>query len=284
MELVVLSGKGGTGKTTIASAIATLTDAVQCVDADVDAPNFYLYFQKEEEDSRKEFFAGRVAEIQSDKCVECGKCQEACRFQAIHNHKVNALLCEGCGVCKWVCPVEAISLEEVKTAEIIRTMYENKGLVRAEMEIGSDKSGKLITVLRQEAKEHSEGWSQLIDGSPGIGCSVIASITGAKKALIVTEPTLSGKKDLLRVLELCQEFQVEPLVVINKWDINEEVTDELKEELEKINVKCVGQIPYDITVSKAIDELKPITAYEQSEANKAVRQMWHNIKACLKGA
>lgn len=278
MELVVISGKGGTGKTTIATALSELAKDIIRVDCDVDAPNFYLFYQGKDI-QRDDFFGGKKALIDRSLCSECGKCQEVCRFDAIKDFNVETFLCEGCGVCTLVCPQNAITLKEEKAADVYLTELE-KGLIsRAEMEIGADASGKLITQLRINSRKiNKDNKLTIIDGSPGIGCPVISSITGANLVLVVTEPTKSGLQDLMRVVSLCKHFEVFTMVCINKYDINEEITKEIEKFVEDNNLVLIGKIPYDDTVIKSINELKPITFYKESIAAKAIENMWDNIK------
>lgn len=289
MELAVLSGKGGTGKTTIAIALSELAKDVINVDCDVDAPNLYL-FCKGNDIRNENFIAGKKAVIHKEICKKCGKCIEVCKFSAIKNLKVNLFDCEGCGACKLVCPADAISLEDDKIADIFLTQLEKGVISRAEMKIGSDGSGKLISQLRKNARDlensidtknyistHKEKII-IIDGSPGIGCPVISSMTGSNAVLIVAEPTKSGLKDLIRVAELCNHFNILTMICINKYDINNEVSTEIQEFAQKNNLAIVGKIPYDDTVIKSINELKPITSYDDSIAKNEIEKMWAKIK------
>lgn len=282
MELIVLSGKGGTGKTTIATALSELINDVTRVDCDVDAPNFYLFYKGKniEEGS---FIGGKKAEINKDLCKLCNKCELVCKFSAIKNYKIDPFLCEGCGACKLVCPYEAIKLKDEKTADVFLSKVAQGVISRAEMEIGSDGSGKLISQLRRNASSANDNNSfTIIDGSPGIGCPVISSITGSDAVLVVTEPTKSGIKDLTRVVDLCNHFGIFTMACINKYDINEDMSKEIDEYLRSKNIDLVGKIPYDNMVVKSINELKPITKYDNSLAKKAIEDMLNNIKKIIK--
>ncbi|AJD31868.1 MULTISPECIES: ATP-binding protein [Clostridium] len=281
MDLVVLSGKGGTGKTTIATALSELYNDVVRVDCDVDASNFYMFY-KGKDIEKSNFIGGKKATIDKERCIECGKCKTVCKFDAIENFKIDPFLCEGCGTCTLICPQNAIKLEEEKTAETFITELD-KGLIsRAEMEVGSDGSGKLVTDLRKKAKIfNKDDKLTIIDGSPGIGCAVIASITGSDAILIVTEPTASGLEDLKRVIALCGHFGILPMVCVNKYDINKEMTVDIENFINEKGIKLVGKIPYDNTVMKSINDLKPITYYKESIANKAIEHMWKNIKQII---
>ncbi len=281
MELVVLSGKGGTGKTTIATALAELAEDVIRVDCDVDAPNLYLFY-KGKDIEKSEFIGGKKAILDESICIECGKCEAICRFEAIENFKINPFHCEGCGACALVCPVSAITLQDEKTADTFITELDKGIISRAEMEIGSDGSGKLITQLRKNSKKFNQDDKlTIIDGSPGIGCAVIASITGSDRVLVVTEPTKSGLEDLTRVVELCEHFGVFTMVCINKYDINENVAAEIENFVASKDIKLVGKIPFDDTVMKSINQLKPITYYKDSLAERAIEDMWDNIKKIM---
>lgn len=282
MELVVLSGKGGTGKTTIATALSELINDVTRVDCDVDAPNFYLFYKGKNIDEGS-FIGGKKAEINKDLCKQCNKCELVCKFSAIKNYKIDPFLCEGCGACKLVCPYEAIKLKDEKTADVFLSKVAQGVISRAEMEIGSDGSGKLISQLRRNASSANDNNSfTIIDGSPGIGCPVISSITGSDAVLVVTEPTKSGIKDLTRVVDLCNHFGIFTMACINKYDINEDMSKEIDEYLRSKNIDLVGKIPYDNMVVKSINELKPITKYDNSLAKKAIEDMLNNIKKIIK--
>lgn len=282
MELVILSGKGGTGKTTIATALAELAKDVTRIDCDVDAPNLYMFY-KGHDIEKSEFIGGKKAVIDKSLCTKCGKCETVCKFEAIKDCKIDLFSCEGCGACTLVCPENAIKLKAEKTADTFITKLDAGIISRAEMDIGSDGSGQLVTLLRKNGKKfNDDGKLIIVDGSPGIGCPVIATITGSDVVLAVTEPTKSGLGDLMRVVELCGFFGVTTMVCINKYDINVEVAKEIEDFVHNKGLKIVGKIPYDDIVMKSINELKPITCYKESIAEIAIEQMWSNIKDLFK--
>lgn len=278
MELVVLSGKGGTGKTTIATSLAELVGDAIRIDCDVDAPNFYMFYEGKDIEKTK-FLGSKKAIIDEDLCIKCGKCESVCKFDAIKDFNINTFLCEGCGACTLVCPPKAINLEDEKTADTFISELDRGIISRAEMEIGSDGSGKLISYLRKNGKKFNKDEKLIIvDGSPGIGCSVISSITGSDATLIVTEPTKSGLEDLMRVVALCEHFGIFTMVCINKFDINEDMSKNIEKFIIEKNISLVGKIPYDDAVMKSINELKPIINYPDSIAGKSIKEMWSNIK------
>ncbi|CCQ97516.1 MinD superfamily P-loop ATPase containing an inserted ferredoxin domain [[Clostridium] ultunense Esp] len=278
MKLGIISGKGGTGKTTIAISIAELEKGSISIDADVDASNMFLYYDGEDID--KEYFSGsEIAQVDSNICTQCGQCNQVCKFDAIDMGKVNPLKCEGCGACQIICPVDAINLVEQKTADIYETQTPIGKIFRADMEIGGDGSGLLVSRLRKKAEKHeSKSGVTILDGSPGIGCAVIASITNNDLVLIVTEPTKSGKEDFIRVHQLTEHFGIDSIVCINKYDINEDMSLEIENYCKEEEIPVVGKIPFDEEIVESINSLKPIIYYEDSKANLAIREMWKTIK------
>lgn len=274
MELTVISGKGGTGKTTIAMAISELNEEMIMADCDVDAPNLYLYH--EGKDIKKEYFYALKKAVINDRfCTKCGRCEVTCAYDAIQDFKVDAYKCEGCGACTLVCPKSAIDMRDEKAADAYITKIDQGYIARAEMEIGSDGSGKLVTMLRTNARKLADEETLIIiDGSPGIGCPVISSVTASDIVLLVTEPTQSGYNDFVRVAELCKHFGIRTLACVNKFDINEAITTQVEHFCQNNNIALIGKIPYDDMVIKSINELEPITNYPHAPANKAIRQMW----------
>jgi len=283
MQLTVISGKGGTGKTTIAVAISELARKTVKVDCDVDAPNMYLYYQEWEDKEllREDFSGGKKAVVDRGACRVCGLCQSVCQFEAIEDGIVLPLRCEGCGACTLICPHQAIELVDEKTADIIINQTKDGYLAHSRMEIGSEGSGKLITVLRKKAQGYAQNRIIINDGSPGLGCPVISSLTAADAVLIVTEPTQSGVGDLQRVVQLCKQFGSRTYVCINKADINESISESIEEYAKENDLVMVGRIPYDQVVLQSINELKPIIYYENSTANRAIREIWSNLRRDL---
>jgi MinD superfamily P-loop ATPase len=274
MVISVLSGKGGTGKTTVVAALSELAKKVVKVDCDVDAPNLYLLY-KGTDIEKKSFYGGKKAKINKSICIHCEICEEICKFGAIKHWTIDSFTCEGCGACKVVCPQNAISLEEEKTADVFLTKTEKGIISRAMMGIGSDGSGKLVTHLKKNAKRFEEDENiTIVDGSPGIGCSVIASITETDIALIVTEPTKSGLDDLKRILELAERFETQVMICINKYDINPDMAAQIEDYAQQKRLFVAGKIPFDKRVMESVNSLKPITEFEDSSAGKAIEQMW----------
>jgi MinD superfamily P-loop ATPase len=277
VQLVVISGKGGTGKTTIASSLINLSKSKIKVDCDVDASNLHLIINGTDIQEDR-FIGAKLAKIDIDKCKRCSKCMDVCRFNAIKNFVVDELLCEGCGACKIACQYDAIYLEDEVTGKTIITEDSLGILSRADMEIGAEGSGRLVTEVRKKAMKFQKNDELIIlDGSPGIGCAVMASITGCDIALIVTEPTQSGLEDFMRVLSVCKFFGVKPMVCINKFDINKEISGEIESFCNKEAVDLVGKIPFDEHVKKSVNDMKPLVLYD-SPAAEEIKKMWIKIK------
>lgn len=278
MILSVLSGKGGTGKTTIVAALSDLASQVIQVDCDVDAPNLFLLY-KGVNLEKNDFYAGKKAKINPKACIKCGICEEICKFSAIKYAKVDQIRCEGCGACTLVCPNHAIIMEDIKTADVFLTRTRKNIIARAEMKIGSDGSGKLVTELRKKAKRRNDSEKlTILDGSPGIGCSVIASIADTDILLVVTEPTKSGLSDLKRILKLARNFETSIYICINKYDINLQMTSLIEQYAAEQNIQVIGKIPFDSFVMQAINDLRPITQFEESTAKRAIVEMWNLLK------
>ncbi|OGN90904.1 MAG: (4Fe-4S)-binding protein, partial [Chloroflexi bacterium RBG_13_46_14] len=275
-ELVVLSGKGGTGKTSIVGSFAALADDKIMVDCDVDAADLHLILNPEVLEEN-EFWSGQVAEIDQFKCTNCGLCSELCRFDAINRGKVDTFLCEGCAFCYQICPADAITMRQNMSGKwyVSKTRYGM--LVHAKLGIAQENSGKLVSVVRQKAREIAEerGLEYILtDGPPGIGCPVISSLSGSNIVLIVTEPTISGLHDMDRILGLCEHFQVEVLVCVNKYDINEENTREITQYCKDRNVSIAGYVPYDDIITEAMIHGKPVVKYKRNDTSRAIENLW----------
>ena len=279
-QITVLSGKGGTGKTTITASFAVLARNSVTADCDVDAPDLHMLLHPKPIQTQ-EFKGAELAQIDLDKCTECGLCQETCRFTAITDFCIDPILCEGCGTCVVVCPEGAIDMKERVSGEasISKTKY---GLMsHALLYPGGVNSGKLVTIVRQNAKEIAEKDKCdliLIDGPPGIGCPVIASVTGADMGVIVTEPTVSGIHDMKRVLQLLAHFNVHPLICINKYDLNVSNSKRIERFCSKQRIDIVGRVPFDLVVTKALVSEKPIVEYSpKSEVSREIKEMWEDL-------
>ncbi len=277
-ELVVLSGKGGTGKTSIVGSLAALADNKVMVDCDVDAADLHLLLKPQVEQEH-EFRSGLVAAIDRDACTECGLCMEVCRFDAIHDYTVQPASCEGCGFCARACPVGAISTSEPLSGHWYVSGSKYGRLVHARLGIGEENSGKLVTTVRNEARRiaEKESCSLIIsDGPPGIGCPVISSLSGASLALLMTEPTLSGMHDLERVVSVCRHFEVPAVVCINKFDINEENSKSIESFCRSENIEHLASLPYSNAVTRAMIAGVPVVEYD-SEFGKIVAKLWESL-------
>jgi MinD superfamily P-loop ATPase len=284
-ELVVLSGKGGTGKTSIVGSLAALAQDKVLADCDVDAADLHLLLEPVVR-QKHEFWSGQVAEIDQDKCTRCGLCPELCHFDAIKDFRVDPAACEGCGFCSRICPVEAITMKDNLSGHWFISDTKYGPLVHARLGIAQENSGKLVALVRQQAKEMAEkqGADFIIsDGPPGIGCPVISSLSGANLALLVTEPTLSGIHDLERVLGVCRHFGVPALVCINKHDINEENAAKIEDYCLKEKVEVASRIPFDNVVTQAMVKGRPVVEYSDGPVSREIKRLWQNIAQRLGG-
>jgi MinD superfamily P-loop ATPase len=282
-EVVVLSGKGGTGKTSIVGSLAALVKSKVLVDCDVDAATLHLLLQPAIRE-KHEFWSGQVAVINEEKCTQCGLCQEQCRFAAIKDFNVDTLSCEGCGFCSHICPAEAITMKENMAGHWFISDTRYGSLVHARLGIAQENSGKLVALVRQQARQmaEKEGANYIIsDGPPGIGCPVISSLSGANVALLVTEPTLSGIHDLERVLGVCQHFGVPALMCINKYDINEDNTRQIEKFCLGQGVEVATRIPFDNTVTKAMVAGLPVVEYSRNGVSHQIEELWELVSKSL---
>ncbi|MBO8129392.1 MAG: P-loop NTPase [Peptococcaceae bacterium] len=252
-EIVVLSGKGGTGKTSLTGASTVLGLQAVWADCDVDAANLHLLLNPEVQE-RVPFYGGKKPAVNKEECSECGLCTELCRYDAIKNGVIDELNCERCALCYHVCPEKAISLEDELSGHIYRTSTPYGPFIYAELGVAQENSGKLVSQVKQHARElaRKEGSDYIIvDGPPGVGCPVIASISGAHLALIVTEPTMAGQHDLERIVQLAGHFSVPVAVVINKWDLDEDRASEMESICRERDIDVVGKIPFERKVVAA---------------------------------
>jgi MinD superfamily P-loop ATPase len=284
-EIVIISGKGGTGKTSIISAFASIVENKVLCDADVDAADLHLIMAPEIKE-RHDFDAGHTAKIDPDKCTECGLCRELCRWDAIsEDYEVDEIECEGCGVCYYFCPEKAIEFPINTCGEWLISDTRFGPLAHAHLGIAEENSGKLVALIRKEGREMAEkkGLDYLLtDGPPGVGCPVIASMGGASAVLIVAEPTVSGKHDMERVSELASFFKVPAMLCVNKFDLNPEMGEAIEAFAREKNVKVIGRVPFDPDFTRAMVAGKTIVEFnEQGEACRAVKTIWEDVVGSL---
>ncbi len=282
-ELVVISGKGGTGKTSVLGSFAALAKNAVFADCDVDAADLHLIL-KPEVQKKTVFKSGHEAVIRSADCLGCGRCEEVCRFDAVDRFddvfQIDPSACEGCGVCVHFCPAQAIDFPEAVCGEWFVSNTRFGSMVHARLGIGAENSGKLVSVVRvaarQIAEEHGADWL-LVDGPPGIGCPVIASITGADAVLVVTEPTVAGEHDLERVLGVARHFKIPASVCVNKWDINPEMTMRIEVVAKNLGATIAGRIPYDRSITEAQVRGQSVVEYNDGPSSKAIQTLWETF-------
>ncbi|MGI6163749.1 MAG: 4Fe-4S binding protein [Bacillota bacterium] len=283
-ELVIISGKGGTGKTSVAGGFADLADNSVLCDCDVDAANLGLLLQPNVIE-KHEFRMSNKARIDASKCKSCSLCEQNCRFGAISNFQVDEMSCEGCGLCFRICPSEAITMHQTLSGCWYVAETRRGPLVHARLEPGEENSGKLVSAVRQRARDIANSQAKhllITDGPPGIGCPVIASLSGADLALVVTEPTLSGIHDMERIIQVCKHFSVPAVVCINKWDIDPANTKHIQERCNEIKCPVIGLIPYDSLVPKAMADGVAVTSYD-CLAGHSIRELWNSVQERLAG-
>lgn len=280
-KLLVLSGKGGTGKTTVSSSLIWFSRSKAIADCDVDAPNLHLVTRMETEPEHSDFIGSEKARIDPQKCTGCGECARHCRFQAVTRkgsiYQTEEYACEGCGVCAYVCPVNAVTMEEDVAGSL--TLYKgDRVFSTAKLKMGRGNSGKLVTAVKLAMlKEAPDTELAVVDGSPGIGCPVIASMSGMDMILIVAEPSVSGKSDLKRLVETAEGFQQKIAVCVNKWNTSPEKTQEIEAWCREKGIAFVGRIPYDKAVPLAVNVGKSI-AETDCEARTALLQIYQNVR------
>ena len=279
-QLTVISGKGGTGKTTVTASFAALAKNAVMADGDVDAADLHLILTptiKQE----NEFYGGRGPVMDKSKCDECGICMEVCRFEAIHDLVIDPISCEGCGLCAHACPRDAITMEDNLCGRWFISDTRFGPMTHARLGIAEENSGKLVTLVRQQAKLIAEKEGKdlvIIDGPPGIGCPVIAAMSGVDLVLVVTEPTISGIHDLERVLSVAKHFGVPALVCINKCDISRKNSQKIKDYCREKQIEVAGEIPFDSLVTRAMVDGKTVVEFDSGEISNILKKMWEKVK------
>jgi len=283
-QLTVISGKGGTGKTSITAAFASLAKNAVFADCDVDAADLHLILKPNVKKTMG-FHGLKIASVNKDTCTECKKCYEHCGFDAI-DEDINIIKdsCEGCGVCEYICPVNAISMVDRDSGFSYISDTRFGPMAHAMLKTAEEASGKLVTVVRNNAKTLAEEKKKdliIIDGPPGIGCPVIASISGVDLVLVVTEPTLSAIHDLERILGVAFHFNIPAVVCINKYDINLDNTEKIEQYCRSNNIDIVGKLPYDKIVTEAMIHEKNVVEYSKDNFSNMIIDMWDNIRGRL---
>lgn len=284
MEIAIISGKGGTGKSSISAAFATLNGEVLLADCDVDAANLYLLFNPSHEEEEV-FIAGEKAFIDYSLCTNCGICVDYCRFGAISfiNEKVSIseILCDGCRLCSRICPENAINMVPNDKSMMYSGSFRNGKMVYGRLSPGEENSGKLVNMVREKAKEIAKENNLetiILDGPPGIGCPVISTITGVDKVVIVTEPTISGLHDMQRTVEIVQKFSLPAFVIINKYDLNSVMSDQIEDWCRQNKITIAGRLPFNKQMVEAMVMGKSITEFApDSEISKNIRIIWNKI-------
>ncbi len=285
-EIVVISGKGGTGKTSVTASFAQLggTDVV-VADCDVDAADMHLLLQPDFKKA-EDFYSGEVALIHQDACIQCGKCADVCRFDAIPvidgKYVVDEISCEGCGYCPRVCPTEAITMEDQLSGKcFVSTIKTGATMVHARLGIGSENSGKLVAKVKNDAREIAENTDKpfvIVDGSPGVGCPVVSSLSGAHFVVLITEPTVSGLHDLKRVYQLVHKFKIKAGCIINKSDLNPGMSAQINDFLTQEQITHIASLPYDETFTAAMTQGKTIVEYDRGTLRELLTKSWETIK------
>ncbi|MBU0683612.1 MAG: ATP-binding protein [Candidatus Omnitrophota bacterium] len=284
-QIVIISGKGGTGKTVITGAFAALAKNKVMADCDVDAADLHLLLEPSIRE-RHEFRSGKTAVIDKNKCIKCVKCVDVCRFHAISkDFIVDRVSCEGCAFCSFVCPVGAIKMEENVSGEWFVSDTRFGPMVHAKLGIAEENSGKLVSLVREQAKELADknkaDWV-IVDGAPGIGCPVIASLSGIDCAVVVTEPTLSGLHDADRVISVAKHFGILAKLIVNKYDLNLGMTEKIGQYCKKNNIYLIGKIPFDKNIVEAMVLGKTVMEHKSGQAKEAIEKAWQVLQKKLK--
>jgi MinD superfamily P-loop ATPase len=288
-QVTIISGKGGTGKTVLTASFAALAKDKVMADCDVDASDLHLLLHPQIKETHQ-FKGGLLAVVDQSKCTACGECIKVCRFDAIREKGnqdkviVDPVACEGCQVCALLCPVKAIQMEERTSGEWFISDTRYGPMIHAKLGVAQENSGKLVTMVRKNAKEIAQKNRLnlvVVDGPPGIGCPVIASITGVNLVVIVTEPTYSAISDLKRVLDLTRHFGIQSTVLINKYDLNPENTKSIESFCQREQVEVAGKLPFDNAITQAMVAGKNIMEYSESSLTADIRLIWERILARL---
>ncbi len=282
-QITIVSGKGGTGKTTTLASFAALGQDKVVADCDVDASNLYLLMHPEDTESG-EFYGAKIAVRDWDECTRCGMCEEHCRFDAITVDDFNELACEGCGMCVVVCPEDALHLESVVVGTWYTGVSDYGPMAHARLDPAAESSGRLVTLVRQKAEDLAYEYELplvIIDGPPGLGCTTTAALTETDLAIVVTEPTLSGIHDMERQVQLIDHFGLRSAVIINKYDINQENTQHLRAWCNWHDVPLLGEIPWDAQVTDALAEKKPLVEHNDGPAARAMRETWERTREVI---
>jgi len=286
-QLAIVSGKGGTGKTTLSGSLSVLFDSIVMADCDVDAPNLHLILENKLIE-KYEYFGGKKAEI-SDSCISCGICEKYCRFDAVIRggpYSVDPYACEGCGMCVAVCPADAITLKDNKSGDYFLSQSNAIPLVHALLTPGEETSGGLVAEVRKLAIKVAEEENKeviIIDGAPGIGCPATSSITGTTYVLVVAEPTVSGNHDLARIVETIKHFKRDFGIVINKWDLNKSKSSFIESWCGANGIEIIGKIPFDEQVERATIMGKPVVSIKGSKAAEAIVRIAQRLKRKISG-
>jgi MinD superfamily P-loop ATPase len=289
-EIVIISGKGGTGKTSIVAAFAALAKNAVLADCDVDAADLHLILQPDVKQTH-DFSGGRRASVITEKCIGCSRCEEVCNFGAAmfngpandvaeRTSMIDSIACEGCKVCVEFCPVDAIEFKDAVNGQWFISDTRFGPMVHAKLGIAEENSGKLVSLIRKEAKKIATDQNKdliIADGSPGIGCPVIASITGADLVLAVTEPTISAQHDLDRVIELTEHFGIPTAICINKYDINPKIAEAIEKRASEKDLRVAGKIAYDVAVTKAQIAAKTIVEYSSNGLKDQIVSLWDSV-------
>ena len=284
MEIAIISGKGGTGKSSISAALATLSEKVVVADCDVDAANLYILFNPDVE-GEEIYIGSQKAVIDYSKCINCGLCLDYCKFDAIYysDQKINisSIHCDGCKLCSRICPYNAITMIDNDKSRMYYGSFRNGKMVYGKLAPGEENSGKLVNIVRDKAKKLAKENNIntiIIDGPPGIGCPVISTITGVNYVIIVTEPTLSGLKDLQRTLELTTKFNLNTVIIINKFNLNLEITEKIEKFCEKSDIKIIGKLAFDPQVVAAMINCKSIIEWQPaSDLSSQIKLIYNNL-------